>query len=578
MELILGKNDAQAKLIPTIPQAQADTLLESCKRVEVQSNGAIKEVEISSKKAESSEKPYGVNEIVIVTEEDKYEATCISINPHVNAVCDNKIDDDLLKEFDATSSDKNIEIENDRTPIIEREADLLQPVTHSEDIKGNVFSNRGDDNAISHFEESIKNVETDKEPPKENTHNGAIGKNEDFMYIIKDTITGATYDIRDQCCVSMLDNEQFSKLSGVDMKTVWQDWWEAKRDRNNQLLSAIEKGNLKEVSGLLDRKVHGDLIADIDTKSLDDFTPLHIAVSEGYHDVVLFLLSCKAFVDALTTSLRTPLHIACNRGNLQIIQTLVKSKANINAQDADGNTPAHMLSSAGHGEALSWFLEQKPDLDLRNMYNETAMETSGSVEVRQIFGMVVKVGKEDSYSRIVMENVILHNNRADMIKSFMFKAQMMNGKKVEEIPRVEPKTPKGDKASSRVVKILEAAEKLKSITPDKLKSLSVHTAPQGNALYKRVEDKIVSMKDFEIYSLLGKGSFGEVYLVKYKGDGKFYAMKTLNKKKVVMQNSIKYARTERNVLRISKHPFIVGLHFAFQSSEKLFMIMKYCPG
>lgn len=86
------------------------------------------------------------------------------------------------------------------------------------------------------------------------------------------------------------------------------------------------------------------------------------------------------------------------------------------------------------------------------------------------------------------------------------------------------------------------------------------------------------MKDFEIYSLLGKGSFGEVYLVQYKGDGKFYAMKTLNKKKVIMQNSIKYARTERNVLKISKHPFIVGLHFAFQNSEKLFMIMKYCPG
>jgi serine/threonine protein kinase len=26
------------------------------------------------------------------------------------------------------------------------------------------------------------------------------------------------------------------------------------------------------------------------------------------------------------------------------------------------------------------------------------------------------------------------------------------------------------------------------------------------------------------------------------------------------------------------HPFIVTLHFAFQTSEKLFLILEYCPG
>lgn len=487
MELLLGKDDAQPKLIPTIPQAQADTLLEGSRRAEVQPNEAIKEVEVSNKEAGSSKGLCGVNEIVIAAEEDKHEATCFAVNPHVTTVYDNEIDYSQ-KEFDITSSDKYHEVENNHTPAARRETDCIQLVNYSEDTKENELSDRKI--------QSIKDVETDKELPKESIHNEAINERTlflyyiadntqavkgkiNFMYIIKDTVTGATYDIRDQCSVSMLDDQQFSKLSGTGVKTSWQDWWEAKRNRNYQLLNAIEKGDLQEVSGLLDRKLHGGLTADIDTKSLDDFTPLHIAVSEGYHDIVLLLLSRKAPVDALTTSLRTPLHIACNRGNLRIVQTLVKFKANVNAQDADGNTPAHMLSSAGHGEALSWFLEQKPDLNLRNMYNETAMETSGSVEVRQIFGMA-KAGKEDSYSRIVMENVILHNNRADMIKSFMFKAQMMNGKKIEEIPRVEPRTPKGDKTSSRIVKILEAAEKLKSITPDKLKGLYPHTAAQGS--------------------------------------------------------------------------------------------------
>lgn len=36
--------------------------------------------------------------------------------------------------------------------------------------------------------------------------------------------------------------------------------------------------------------------------------------------------------------------------------------------------------------------------------------------------------------------------------------------------------------------------------------------------------------------------------------------------------------TERNVLSITNHPFIVKLSFAFQTSDKLFLILDYCPG
>ena len=78
--------------------------------------------------------------------------------------------------------------------------------------------------------------------------------------------------------------------------------------------------------------------------------------------------------------------------------------------------------------------------------------------------------------------------------------------------------------------------------------------------------------------VLGKGSFGEVYLVQKKSNKMFYAMKVLLKKRIMGQNLIKYAMTERNVLSVSKHPFIVGLNYAFQTREKLFLILDYCPG
>jgi len=43
-------------------------------------------------------------------------------------------------------------------------------------------------------------------------------------------------------------------------------------------------------------------------------------------------------------------------------------------------------------------------------------------------------------------------------------------------------------------------------------------------------------------------------------------------------NLIKYALTERNVLSLTDHPFIVKLNWAFQTAEKLFLILDYAPG
>lgn len=88
-------------------------------------------------------------------------------------------------------------------------------------------------------------------------------------------------------------------------------------------------------------------------------------------------------------------------------------------------------------------------------------------------------------------------------------------------------------------------------------------------------NEIIGPKSFVPIMLLGKGSFGEVYLVQKKSNKMFYAMKVLQKDKLMGQNLVKYARTERNVLSYTKHPFIVGLNYAFQTREKLFLILDY---
>lgn len=55
-------------------------------------------------------------------------------------------------------------------------------------------------------------------------------------------------------------------------------------------------------------------------------------------------------------------------------------------------------------------------------------------------------------------------------------------------------------------------------------------------------------------------------------------MKVLSKQRIMGQNLVRYAKTERNVLSYTRHPFIVNLNYAFQSKDKLFLILDYCPG
>jgi serine/threonine protein kinase len=69
-------------------------------------------------------------------------------------------------------------------------------------------------------------------------------------------------------------------------------------------------------------------------------------------------------------------------------------------------------------------------------------------------------------------------------------------------------------------------------------------------------------------------------LVEEKGadSGKFYAMKVLSKAKIMSHSLKRYALTERNILSSIDHPFIVKLQYAFQTTDKLFLVLEYCPG
>ena len=55
-------------------------------------------------------------------------------------------------------------------------------------------------------------------------------------------------------------------------------------------------------------------------------------------------------------------------------------------------------------------------------------------------------------------------------------------------------------------------------------------------------------------------------------------MKILRKTHLVKRRQIERTRTERRVLSVVNHPFIMKLHYAFQTQEKLYLVLDYCPG
>jgi len=90
--------------------------------------------------------------------------------------------------------------------------------------------------------------------------------------------------------------------------------------------------------------------------------------------------------------------------------------------------------------------------------------------------------------------------------------------------------------------------------------------------------RTINLEAFNIIRVVGKGSFGKVFLVREKESGKLYAMKVLKKDYIIRKNQVEHTKTERNVLGYVHHPFIVGLNMAFQTADKLFFVLDYCAG
>lgn len=97
-----------------------------------------------------------------------------------------------------------------------------------------------------------------------------------------------------------------------------------------------------------------------------------------------------------------------------------------------------------------------------------------------------------------------------------------------------------------------------------------YSSPQGG--------KRVGLRDFTLVKCIGVGGFSRVYLVRKRDNGKFYALKLIDKKFIMDNQKEIIVQNERDIMSRLDNQFVAQLHFAFETKFYIAFVLDYCAG
>ena len=130
-------------------------------------------------------------------------------------------------------------------------------------------------------------------------------------------------------------------------------------------------------------------------------------------------------------------------------------------------------------------------------------------------------------------------------------------------------------STTKVTK-LEKSPKKNLIESPKKNEITKQNSDEEN-FYQNPNQPREKIRDFIIIKEIGQGAFGSVFLVEKETNKKKYALKVINKDFLARTERTEEALIERLILSKCKHPSIVRLSLSFQSKNKLFFVIEYCP-
>jgi serine/threonine protein kinase len=114
----------------------------------------------------------------------------------------------------------------------------------------------------------------------------------------------------------------------------------------------------------------------------------------------------------------------------------------------------------------------------------------------------------------------------------------------------------------------------KGIMEDIRSSVLVNTTHQG----KHDQGREPTLADFKMIIVLGKGTFGKVFLAEFQWNKQLYAIKVIRKDILIEYNQIKNTKLEKDIMFKCQHQFLVGMEFLFMSDLRLFFVMPFIRG
>lgn len=91
----------------------------------------------------------------------------------------------------------------------------------------------------------------------------------------------------------------------------------------------------------------------------------------------------------------------------------------------------------------------------------------------------------------------------------------------------------------------------------------------------------MSIDNFKLISVLGRGHFGKVILSQYKNTGEYFAIKALKKGDIIARDEVESLLSEKRIFEVAnsiRHPFLVNLFSCFQTEAHVCFVMEYAAG
>ena len=384
---------------------------------------------------------------------------------------------------------------------------------------------------------------------------------------------------------------------------------------NSLLHYSCKEGNLNITQKILKYNCN------INLQNKKGQTPLHIATREGYEIICKLLVDKGASLNIFDNEKNTVFHYAYLYNYMELFKYYVTKNPKIkNKNFVDDNLQIlnfleNLKKKENLKEAQNNISMQLPPIKKTKTLKINTTPLNNTIDNnipknnhQKRFSLYKNIKINDLTNNDISNNSINNNTADNVANKTLLKIQNKKNKKKLYL-HTNACTAKQSNliklSSSSLPKKNNNLSKNKNNTSSKSKPNFSHKKKLNNPLQKNKQESLknisdfihlnnscetkkinmeksfiekMSLKDLECLATLGKGSFGEVYLVRKKNTNQTYAMKVLRKEKIASQNLIKYVLAERNILSITHHPFIVKLISAFQTSTKLFLILEYCPG